>query len=241
MYNKLCLSIVLLGLLTLVACNNESSLPPEDDNLNPEYISFSGENETQMENQSRAGQGNKIPVNPGREQNIFTEREYDTNFNYRFENSNTEGQERQQRASDNTNDKEIEQQNNTSQATNQVVQQVIDLTNDARQRNGVSALQMDNVLNNVAQTKSEDMSDNNYFSHTSPTYGSPFDMLRTFGVDYTKASENIAAGQKSAEEVVQSWLNSEGHRRNMLDPDVTHIGVGFDNDGNYWTQMFIKK
>lgn len=118
---------------------------------------------------------------------------------------------------------------------------VIDLTNEQRRKNGLQNLQPDTALSNVAQEKSNDMKAKNYFSHTSPTYGSPFDMIRDFGVTYQSAGENIAMGQQSAEEVVNAWMNSEGHRKNILSPNFTHIGVGHTSSGNYWTQMFIGK
>ncbi|ESU32699.1 hypothetical protein G3A_10170 [Bacillus sp. 17376] len=118
---------------------------------------------------------------------------------------------------------------------------VIDLTNEHRKKNGLPNLQPDTALSNVAQEKSNDMQAKNYFSHTSPTYGSPFDMMRDFGVSYNTAGENIAMGQRSAEEVVNAWMNSEGHRKNILSPNYTHIGVGHTTQGNYWTQMFIGK
>ncbi|MEH7442838.1 CAP domain-containing protein [Bacillus sp. JJ1122] len=118
---------------------------------------------------------------------------------------------------------------------------VIDLTNEQRRKNGLQNLQPDTALSNVAQKKSDDMQAKNYFSHTSPTYGSPFDMMRDFGVSYSSAGENIAMGQPSAEEVVNAWMNSEGHRKNILSPNFTHIGVGHTGNGNYWTQMFIGK
>ena len=85
------------------------------------------------------------------------------------------------------------------------------------------------------------MQQNNYFSHASPTYGSPFDMMRDQGVSYKSAGENIAKGQRTPQEVVQAWMNSEGHRRNILSSNYTHIGVGFDPNGYHWTQMFIEK
>ncbi len=123
----------------------------------------------------------------------------------------------------------------------QIERQVIDLTNAERKKNGLPALQADTSLSNVARTKSNDMQQNNYFSHTSPTHGSPFDMMRDFGVSYKTAGENIAKGQSSAQSVVNSWMNSEGHRKNILNPNFTHIGVGHQKNGNYWTQMFIGK
>ncbi len=80
-----------------------------------------------------------------------------------------------------------------------------------------------------------------YFSHTSPNYGSPFDMMKEFGITYRSAGENIAMGQSTPEEVVNAWMNSEGHRKNILSSSFTHIGVGHVAEGNYWTQMFIGK
>jgi uncharacterized YkwD family protein len=121
------------------------------------------------------------------------------------------------------------------------VRQVIDLTNAQRAKNGLPALQHDTKLSGVAQKKSLDMAQNNYFSHTSPTYGSPFDMMRDFGVTYRSAGENIAQGQRTPQEVVNAWMNSAGHRQNILSTKFTHIGVGYEKSGNHWTQMFIGK
>ena len=120
-------------------------------------------------------------------------------------------------------------------------EEVVKLTNQAREKNGLKPLKIDGQVAKVAQKKSEDMSANDYFSHTSPTYGTPFDMLKEFGVDYRTAAENIAAGQETADQVVKGWLNSPGHRRNIMNKNLTHIGIGYDQDGNYWTQMFIGK
>jgi uncharacterized YkwD family protein len=129
----------------------------------------------------------------------------------------------------------------TTGAPSQYVQQVIDLTNAQRSKNGLPALKADSQLNGVAQKKSLDMQQNNYFSHTSPTYGSPFDMMRDFGVTYKSAGENIAQGQRTPQEVVNAWMNSEGHRKNILSAKFTHIGVGYEGTGKHWTQMFIGK
>ncbi|MFC4322957.1 CAP domain-containing protein [Litchfieldia salsa] len=118
---------------------------------------------------------------------------------------------------------------------------VIDLTNAERSKNGLPNLQADTQLSGVAREKSNDMQKNNYFSHTSPTYGSPFDMMRDFNVTYKTAGENIAQGQQTPEQVVQAWMNSEGHRKNILSKDFTHIGVGYQQSGHHWTQMFIGK
>ncbi|WP_077304427.1 CAP domain-containing protein [Terribacillus halophilus] len=120
-------------------------------------------------------------------------------------------------------------------------QQVVELTNQEREKAGLSPLKADVELSKVARAKSQDMADNGYFDHNSPTYGSPFDMMKSFGISYQTAGENIAQGQKTPEEVVQAWMNSQGHRENILNPDYTNIGVGYVENGNYWTQQFIGK
>ena len=122
-----------------------------------------------------------------------------------------------------------------------IEQAVLDLTNAERQKAGLQPLQADRNLMNSARQKSTDMASNNYFSHTSPTYGSPFDQMKANGVTYKSAAENIAMGQRTAEEVVKGWMESPGHRQNILTPEFTHIGIGYDKNGNYWTQQFIQK
>ncbi|MDA1774076.1 CAP domain-containing protein [Bacillus cereus] len=120
-------------------------------------------------------------------------------------------------------------------------QRVVELTNAERAKQGLPALKIDTELSKVARIKSEDMQKNNYFDHNSPTYRSPFDMMKKFGISYTSAGENIAQGQRTPEEVVQVWMNSDGHRANILNNGFTHIGVGYVESGNYWTQQFITK
>ncbi|MBD2868063.1 CAP domain-containing protein [Paenibacillus arenilitoris] len=115
--------------------------------------------------------------------------------------------------------------------------QVIDLVNQERAKAGLSALKSDSLLTKVATEKARDMDVNNYFSHTSPTYGSPFDMMRQFGVTYSYAGENIASGQRTPQEVMNAWMNSSGHRANILNGNFTKIGVGYVN--GEWVQMFI--
>jgi uncharacterized YkwD family protein len=129
----------------------------------------------------------------------------------------------------------------TTSALSAYEQKVVDLTNQERAKKGLAALKVDTALSKVAREKSLDMSKNGYFSHTSPTYGSPFDMMKQFGISYQYAGENIAMGQRTPEEVVQAWMNSEGHRKNILSANFSYIGVGYIESGNYWTQMFIGK
>lgn len=130
-------------------------------------------------------------------------------------------------------------------ATNsQFEQQVVQLVNQERAKAGLKPLTYDAQLSQVARLKSQDMANKGYFSHNSPTYGSPFDMMKQFGVSYRTAGENIAAGQRTPAQVVQAWMNSPGHRANILNSQFTHIGVGYATGGSYghyWTQMFIGK
>ena len=123
-------------------------------------------------------------------------------------------------------------------AVTQYEQEVIRLVNEIRVQNGLSALTYNWELSRVARYKSQDMVDNRYFSHTSPTYGTPFQMIRSFGLSYRSAGENIAYGQRTPQAVVNAWMNSSGHRANILNASYTQIGVGYVADGHYWTQMF---
>ncbi|MBO5024062.1 MAG: SafA/ExsA family spore coat assembly protein [Clostridia bacterium] len=119
--------------------------------------------------------------------------------------------------------------------------EVVRLVNEIRVQNGLKELTYNWELSRVARYKSQDMKDNRYFSHTSPVYGTPFQMMKNFGITYRSAGENIARGQRSPQAVVNAWMNSSGHRANILSTSFTQIGVGYVADGNYWTQMFIGK
>lgn len=137
----------------------------------------------------------------------------------------------------------IPTENTNSASLTNDEQQMLDLVNQARAQNNLPALKVDMELTNVARIKSQDMIDNNYFSHNSPTYGSPFDMMKDFGINYVQAGENIA-GNQSVQNAHDSLMNSPGHRKNILSPDFTHIGIGIKNGGSYgkmFTQMFISK
>lgn len=119
--------------------------------------------------------------------------------------------------------------------------EVVRLVNEHRVKNGLEKFTEDWELSRVARYKSQDMKDNKYFSHTSPVYGSPFEMMKNFGISYRSAGENIAKGQATPQTVVNAWMNSSGHRANILNSSYTTIGVGYVKDGNYWTQMFIRR
>ena len=117
--------------------------------------------------------------------------------------------------------------------------EVVRLVNIEREKNGLSALTLREDLCIYARVKSQDMRDSGYFSHTSPNYGSPFEMMQSFGITYRTAGENIAMGYSTPQAVVQAWMNSEGHRANILSASYTHLGVGYVADGGYWTQWFV--
>lgn len=117
--------------------------------------------------------------------------------------------------------------------------EVVRLVNEIRVSNGLSTLTHNWELSRVARYKSQDMKNLGYFSHTSPTYGSPFNMMKNFGISYKTAGENIAKGYSTPKQVVDAWMNSPGHRANILNSSFTEIGVGYVSSGNYWTQMFI--
>lgn len=121
--------------------------------------------------------------------------------------------------------------------------EVVKIVNSERSKRGLMPLKQNWELSRVARYKSQDMINKNYFAHESPTYGSPFRMIETFGIHFSAAAENIAKGQKTPSEVMNSWMNSTGHKNNILSPSYTEIGVGVakDSNGNFcWTQMFIK-
>lgn len=121
--------------------------------------------------------------------------------------------------------------------------EVFNLINEQRTKNGLSALKIDSEVQNVARIKAKDMVNNNYFSHTSPTYGSPFDMLNSFKVSYKTAGENIA-GNSSNSAAVTAWMNSSGHKANILNSSFNYTGIGVVNGSKYgkiYVQMFIGK
>ena len=120
---------------------------------------------------------------------------------------------------------------------------VLELVNQERTEQGLDALVWNEDVAKVAQEKAEDMARNGYFSHTSPTYGSPFEMMKSFGISYSAAGENIAKGYTTPEAVMHGWMNSEGHRANILNSQFTQLGVGVAKDSNgalCWVQMFIR-
>ena len=118
---------------------------------------------------------------------------------------------------------------------------MVNLVNQARMGQGVKPLGVNMQLVALARAKSQDMVSKNYFSHTSPTYGSPFDMMNKAGIKYSTAGENLA-GAATTESAHQNLMNSPGHRANILNPSYTQLGIGIASGsiyGNMFTQMFI--
>jgi len=120
---------------------------------------------------------------------------------------------------------------------------LLELVNNERAKSGLPALKLSAAVGTAARIKADEMSAKKYFNHTSPIYGTPFEMLHAFGISYRTAGENIAKGQKTANAVMGAWMNSEGHRANILNKDFTEIGIGYANDGQttYWVLIFIGK
>jgi len=127
------------------------------------------------------------------------------------------------------------------------IDQVVDLINVERSQANLDPLQMDRQLSEAAQLHSESMADDDFFSHYGVDGSSPFDRIEEAGYQYSRAAENIAAGYQTPEAVVQAWMNSSGHRANILNSDLTEIGVGYEylandmgslNYSSYWTTTF---
>ncbi|HOQ07727.1 MAG TPA: CAP domain-containing protein [Clostridiales bacterium] len=143
-------------------------------------------------------------------------------------------------------DKEKEKEKTTSPSSGKIVltedeQKLLELVNKAREENGLEPLAIDENLMRVARIKAKDMVENNYFSHQSPTYGSPFDMMRQFDNTFKSAGENIA-GNKTVEGAFKAWMSSETHKKNILNPGFKVTGIGIENSPTYGkilVQQFI--
>jgi uncharacterized YkwD family protein len=130
------------------------------------------------------------------------------------------------------------QESQNVEGLTQEEQQMIDLVNQERAERGLSPLTVNMELTEVARVKAQDMIDNNYFAHQSPTYGSPFDMLSQFGVEYQTAGENLA-GNQTVDAAHQALMNSDGHRANILNENYQEIGIGIVEGGTYG-KMFVQ-
>jgi uncharacterized protein YkwD len=126
----------------------------------------------------------------------------------------------------------------TVSAASSAAEQVVDLVNAERAAAGCRPLAVNDALTTAAQGHSDDMAANDYFSHTSLDGATAADRAEAAGFSGTALGENIAAGQRTPQDVMAAWMGSEGHRNNILNCDYTVIGVGLNEDGWYWTQMF---
>lgn len=130
-----------------------------------------------------------------------------------------------------------------STGVSQDEQTLLNLINKERANAGIGALAFDMELMKVARLKAKDMVDNNYFSHQSPTYGSPFDMMKQFGVSFKTAGENLA-GNQTLEGAVKAWMDSPGHKQNILNGNFNYTGIGIVSSPTYGkvlVQQFIGK
>lgn len=118
---------------------------------------------------------------------------------------------------------------------------LLNLINEERKKNNLSELQIDEELQNIARLKAQDLVENNYFSHISPSFGTPFEMLKNNGINYKTASENIA-GNSSLEGAVSSWMNSEDHKKNILSNEFNYTGLAVVDSlayGNIVVEFFV--
>ena len=121
--------------------------------------------------------------------------------------------------------------------------ELLTLINNERKKNNLTPLIIDENLQNVARLKAKDLVENNYFSHTSPTYGSPFEMLKNHNITYKIASENIA-GNPSLSGALDSWISSESHKNNILNNDYNYTGIAVVDSiayGKVIVELFIGK
>ncbi|MGM9535167.1 MAG: CAP domain-containing protein [Intestinibacter sp.] len=198
-------------------------------------------------NQTEDSNNNQIEDTNNNQTNGDNNLNTDNNDQNNSQENNTEDDNLPNNGED-QNDDNNSNDNNSNDTTNSDFTkeqlEVLEIVNKERKANGLKPLTLNKELSNVATIKSQDMINKGYFDHTSPTYGSPFDMMKSFGISYKAAGENIAKGQKTPSEVMNSWMNSSGHRANILSANFTELGVGIAKDSKgtiYWTQMFIGK
>ncbi len=245
--------------------NCPNKFPSIDDNKDDnDNIEDNNQNNGNNQDNNQGGniednnQGNnnqdKDDNNQGNDNNQDQDKD-DNNQDNNQDNNNNQDQDKDDNNQDNNQDnnnnqdqdKDDNNQNDDNNSSNingfsKEQLEVLNLVNKERKANGLKPLTLNKELSNVANIKSRDMIEKGYFDHTSPTYGSPFDMMKKFNISYNTAGENIAMGQKTPSEVMNSWMNSSGHRANILNSTYTELGVGIQKDSNgtiYWTQMFI--
>ena len=126
-----------------------------------------------------------------------------------------------------------------AQREESMAEQVLRAVNRYRASYGAGALKLNARLSALCDKKCADMREKHYFAHQSPTYGSAFDMMRAEEISYRYAGENLAMGYHDAESVVRAWMNSEGHRKNLLNGNYREMGLAYLADGGYFAQMFV--
>lgn len=132
-------------------------------------------------------------------------------------------------------------QYNETVILNEDEQEILDLINNIRVNNGLAKLKINSKLQAVAKLKAEDIINNEYFSHTSPTYGTPFNMMNMYGIEYKTAGENLA-GNITSEKACEAWMNSESHKSNIMDTEFEYTAICvLDSEiyGKVFVQMFM--
>ncbi len=135
---------------------------------------------------------------------------------------------------------EDEVETTPSDTVHPYVLRIVELVNEERIKAGLNPVTLDTAASSAALIRSQEIVSS--FSHTRPDGSSFSTALKEQGISYRRAGENIAWGQRSPEEVMEGWMNSSGHRANILGESFTHIGVGYyqENGVNYWTQLFYQ-
>ncbi|MCE0684298.1 CAP domain-containing protein [Clostridioides difficile] len=240
-------TILALGVLTLTTASsavNASALSLENNvNTSNKNLVYSN---TRYKFSAKPNCSIKPELKPDKDNSCKDKNHSDKNCNNTNKPDNNKPESNKPDDNNNSDSTDKPNDNNNSGSTSEnfsaYQKEVVDLVNIERSKAGLNPLTLDSSISNVATKKSQDMIDNNYFSHNSPTYGSPFDMLKKFGISYKTAGENIAMGQKTPKEVVNAWMNSEGHRKNIMNPNFSKIGVGVAQKSGgsiYWTQIFV--
>ena len=143
----------------------------------------------------------------------------------------------------NSEDNKEKNSEKTTQGLTKDEEETLNLINNEREKQGLEKLIVDDEVQNVARVKANDMVNGGYFSHTSPTYGTPFEMLKSYGIAYKAAGENIAGNSQNSG-AVNAWMNSEGHKANILNNSYNYTGLAVVSSPKYgkiYVQIFIGK
>lgn len=161
----------------------------------------------------------------------------DNNINGNTGNENN-GNANNNTCNENSGNNNISKPDNSVSSESRYISEVVRLVNAERAKEGLAALQMDSSLNSAAQVRAKEIVTS--FSHTRPNGSNCFTALSEAGIKYNGSGENIAYGQKTPAEVVNAWMNSAGHRANIMSSKFTKIGVGCHNSNGtyYWSQFF---